>query len=157
MGYQHLQVSRSLLNDLFLCSSLAVNDAGKRCCRALQLFTLGFFPQWMKFSVFSPQWMKFSGQVFPLLEAIAPKLPWEGEGSLLPPNLVEHYASSWLQGGINKIVIHKWFPKLSYTNDFHWAELPWHEAILTCFAESGHVLLAGTLCFSVGYFGIFLS
>lgn len=44
MGYQHLQVSRSLLNYLFLCSPLAVNDAGKRCCGALQLFTLFFSP-----------------------------------------------------------------------------------------------------------------
>lgn len=50
MGYQHLQVSRSPLNDLFLCSYLAVNYAGKMCCRALQLFTFVIFPRWMKFS-----------------------------------------------------------------------------------------------------------
>lgn len=39
--------------------------------------------------------------VFPILGGITSKLPWEGEGSLLPLNLAEHR----LQGGINTLKI----------------------------------------------------
>lgn len=85
MGYQHLQVSRSVLNDPFLCSSLAVSYVGgKGFYRTLQLFSLALFSDELRSQVF----------VFPILGAIASKLPWEGEGSLLQPNVVEHFALS---------------------------------------------------------------
>lgn len=57
---------------------------GKGFYRTLQLFSLALFSDELRSQVF----------VFPVLGAIASKLPWEGEGSLLQPNLVEHFALS---------------------------------------------------------------
>lgn len=62
-------------------------------CGWLVVFLVGFFGFFLVWVFlffvvyFFPRWMEFPGLVFPVLDAIAPKLPWQGEGSLLPPNL----------------------------------------------------------------------